>query len=190
MDFKSGGKDYFQKMCSGYISYYRGANPLLFAKKVDIGDIPNGLIFTKCVRCQMSTFQQNSYDRVKINTDDPLERGSSSAANIVFPGLSKDKKFIDGYYGEEGVNVVRSNLKTNKIEYLNKLNQMFFGGKIKNVEDIIYNSNNKEILDEVVNCCPNSVVVFYGILDSRDNTYDKYNISNYSMFSCQSYKSI
>ena len=45
---------------------------------------------------------------------------------------------------------------------------------------IIYNSNNKEILDEVVNCCPNSVVVFYGILDSRDNTYDKYNISNYS----------
>ena len=33
---------------------------------------------------------------------------------------------------------------------------------------------------KVVNCCPNSVVVFYGILDSRDNIYDKYNISNYS----------
>ncbi len=144
MDFKPGGKDYFQKMSSGYISYYRGANPLLFAKKVDLGEIPDGLIFTKCVRCTMSNFQQNTYDRVKVNSDDTLERGSSSAANIVFPGLSKDKKFIDGYYGEEGVNVVRSNLKTNKTEYLNKLNQMFFGGKIKNVEDIIYNSNNTD----------------------------------------------
>ncbi len=144
MDFKPGGKDYFQKMCSGYISYYRGANPLLFAKKVDIGEIPNGLIFTKCVRCEMSSFQKNTYDRVKVNSDDTLERGSSSAANIVLPGLSKDKKSIEGYYGEDGIYVVKSNLKTNKIEYLNKLNKMFFGGKIKNVEDIIYNSNNTE----------------------------------------------
>ena len=144
MEFKPGGKEYFQKMASGYISYYRGAHPLLFAKKTNIGEIPEGLIFTQCVRCKMTDFQQKTYDRVKINTDDTLERGSSSAANIVFPGLSKDKKGIEGYYGEDGINVVRSNLKTNKLDYLNKLNKMFFDNKIKNVDDIVYNSSNTD----------------------------------------------
>lgn len=144
MEFKPGGKEYFQNMSSGYISYYRGANPLLFAKKTNMGEIPEGLIFTECIRCKMNKFQQKTYDKVKMNTDDTLERGSSSAANMVFPGLSKDKKDIEGYYGEDGINVVRSNLKTNKLDYLNKLNKMFFNNKIKNVEDILYNSSNTD----------------------------------------------
>jgi len=150
MDFRPGGKDYFQKMSSGYISYYRGANPLLFAKKVDEGEIPEGLIFTKCIRCNMGKFQKNTYNRVKMNSDDTLERGSSSAANIVFPGLTKDKKDIDGYYGEDGINVVRSNLKTHKIEYLNKINKLFFDNKIKNPENIIYESSNTDSITGLI----------------------------------------
>ena len=144
MDFKPGGKELFQNMCSGYISYYRRANPLLFAKKIDIGEIPKGLIFTKCIRCEMGDFQKKTYMRVKANSEDTLERGSSSAANIVFPGLTKDKKDIDGYYGEDGVNVVKSNLKTHKLDYLNKLNKIFFNNKIKDPENIIYQSNNTD----------------------------------------------
>tara|TARA_B100000902_G_scaffold399803_1_gene472648 strand:+ start:1427 stop:4801 length:3375 start_codon:yes stop_codon:yes gene_type:complete len=145
MDFKAGGRDYFQKMISGYISYYRGANPLLFAKRVEVGEVPPGLIFTKCIRCKMGKFQQMTYDHVAaINVDDTLERSTSSVANIAFPVLTKDKKDIEGSKGEEGINIVRSNLKTHKNEYLNKLNNLFFGGKIKNVEEIVYESMNTE----------------------------------------------
>ena len=50
IDFKEGGREYFEKMCNGYISYYRGANPLLFAIRNELGEIPPGLIFTKCIR--------------------------------------------------------------------------------------------------------------------------------------------
>lgn len=142
MDLKTNWKDYFQRMSNGYISYYRGANPLLFAKKVEVGKIPKGLIFTKCIRCNMLDFQKETYLRILQNVDDALEKASGSVANFVFPGLSKNKKDIEGYFGENGINVIKSNLKTNKDDYLNKLNKKFFGGKIKNVEDIVYESSN------------------------------------------------
>ncbi len=49
-------------MATGYISYFRGANPLIFAERVDEGEIPNGLIFTKVVRCKMLKFQLDTYN--------------------------------------------------------------------------------------------------------------------------------
>jgi DNA polymerase III delta prime subunit len=151
MDFKEGGEEYFENMCNGYISYYRGANPLLFAKRVDIGEIPPGLIFTKCIRCKMNKFQKITYDNVaKINIDDTLERSTSSVANIAFPVLSKDKIKIEGSKGEEGINIVKSNLKTNKDIYLKKLNEVFFDGKIKNVEEIVYESMNTESITGLI----------------------------------------
>lgn len=140
MDFKDEGKEYLRKMCNGYISYYRGANPLLFAKREDIGEIPPGLIFTKCSRCKMEDFQQKTYDKTASDVEDPLERSTSSVANIALPGLSKDKKSIIGYRGEDGINVIKSNLKSNKREYLKLLNKTFFKGKIKNEDEIIYES--------------------------------------------------
>ena len=151
MDFKKGGEEYFENMCNGYISYYRGANPLLFAKRVDMGEIPPGLIFTKCIRCKMNKFQKITYDNVaKINIDDTLERSTSSVANIAFPVLSKDKLKIEGSKGEEGINIVKSNLKTNKDIYLKKLNEVFFDGKIKNVEEIVYESMNTESITGLI----------------------------------------
>lgn len=150
MNFKEGGKEYFQKMCNGYISYYRGANPLLFAKRVDEGEIPDGLIFTKLIRCKMLDFQYKTYKTVAKKTEDALERNTSAVSNIVLPGLSKDKKSIEGYYGENGINVIKSNLKTNKLEYLNKLNKLFFKNKIKNVEDIVYESRNTDSITGLI----------------------------------------
>ena len=151
MDFKTGGQEYFENMCNGYISYYRGANPLLFAKRIDIGEIPPGLIFTKCIRCKMNKFQKITYDKVaKINIDDTLERSTSSVANFAFPVLSKDKKEIEGSKGEEGINTVISNLKTNKDLYLKKLNEMFFDGKIKNIEEIVYESFNTDSITGLI----------------------------------------
>lgn len=151
MDFKPGGREYLQNMVSGYVSYYRGANPLLFAKRNEVGEIPPGLIFTKCIRCKMEKFQRITYDRVAaINVDDTLERSTSSVANIAFPVLTKDKKNIEGSKGEEGINIVKSNLKTHKTDYLNKLNQIFFDGKVKNVEDIVHESMNTESITGLI----------------------------------------
>jgi len=62
MDFKEGGKEYLQNMCSGYFSYVRGADPMTYAKREDQGEIPNGLYFTKVTKCKMNEFQQKVYD--------------------------------------------------------------------------------------------------------------------------------
>ena len=142
LEFKPGGEEYLKKMCSGYVSYYRGANPYLFAKRNNQGEVPPQLIFTKCIRCNMEEFQKKSYYLLKDKTDDPLERSTSSIANFVLPILSKDKQSIIGTSGENGINAVISNLKTDKTLYLQKLNQLFFKNKIKNIDEIIYESKN------------------------------------------------
>ena len=91
MDFKKGGREYFENMCNGYVSYYRGANPLLFAKRVDIGEIPPGLIFTKCIRCKMGKFQKITYDKVaEINVDDTL--------HTHYLHLHSEYNMVDYYY--------------------------------------------------------------------------------------------
>ena len=61
MDFKDGGLEYLKNMSRGYISFYRGNIPFSFAKKVDKGKIPDGLLFTPVVKCQMEEFQLTSY---------------------------------------------------------------------------------------------------------------------------------
>src|SRR5690606_13920105 len=115
MEFKPNGKDYLRKMVRGYVSYLRGADPLTFAERVDVGEIPPGLSFTKVTRCFMLPFQYRIYKRVIDTQDDSLDRSSGAVANFVFPGLPKDKnnKGIEGYYGIEGINEIRNQLKNN-----------------------------------------------------------------------------
>ena len=52
MEFKSGGEDYLRKMSNGYISYVKGADNLTYASRIDQGEIPNGLKFTKSNKVQ------------------------------------------------------------------------------------------------------------------------------------------
>lgn len=115
MEFKPSGKDYLRKMVRGYVSYLRGADPLTFAERIDMGEIPPGLSFTKVTRCFMLPFQRDVYSHVIETLDDSLERTSQAVANFVFPGLPKDKnnKGIQGYYGIEGINEIRTQLKSN-----------------------------------------------------------------------------
>ena len=142
MDFKKGGEEYLKKMCNGYVSYYRGTNPLLFAKKNELGEIPPGLIFTKCIRCKMEPFQQKLYNYVSTNAKDALDRGTSSVCNFVFPILNKNKNDIESSYGENGLNIIKSNLKTDKELFLKLLNRKFFNGKISNLNSILDIINN------------------------------------------------
>lgn len=118
MTFKNGGIEYLKEMSRGYISYLRGADPLTFAKRVDMGEIPPGLLFTKMVRCKMLPFQRKIYDEAIRISDDTLDRRSEAVANFSFPGLN-DKKELAGYYGREGINVIRNQIK-NQSELLNK----------------------------------------------------------------------
>jgi len=51
-----------RKKLYGYIWYYRGWNPLLFAKQNDIGIMPNDLLFTTIFQCKMEKYQLNIYN--------------------------------------------------------------------------------------------------------------------------------
>lgn len=143
MDFKPGGREYLKKMVNGYISHFRGANPLIFAESVEHGDVPPGLNFTKVTRCYMDEFQLKTYEKVLEFTDDTLDRRSQSVANFVFPGLSPEG-IMQGYSGEEGINNVRNQLKANKQLILNKINEYFFDGKYPNPNELLIDNEKKK----------------------------------------------
>ena len=118
MDFKPGGIEYLKKKIRGYVSYVRGSDPLTFAKRIDKGIIPPGLYFTKMTPCHMLPFQKSTYDEAISAIDDSLDRRSEAVANFVFPGLNEKKELV-GYYGREGINIVKNQLKSNQ-ELLHK----------------------------------------------------------------------
>jgi len=143
MDFKPGGMEYLKNMARGYVSYLRGADPLTFAKKIDKGEKPNGLLFTKVIKCEMLPFQRKTYDDARDEEDDSLDRKSEAVANFAIPGLSEDKKSIVGLYSRNGLNVVRNQLKT----YYDTINKkiatdLLKGEDIESESDLLYLSEN------------------------------------------------
>jgi superfamily II DNA or RNA helicase len=152
MDFKEGGMEYFKKMISGYISHVRGSDPLVFAKRIDKGVVPKGLQFTNLIRCVMAKFQRKVYDRItaKLKTDDNDEasvvsvsfhRESEAIANMVFPGLNKNRTGITGYYGRNGIRTLREQLKVYPDLINGMINDTFFGGRYPEANDLIYMSS-------------------------------------------------
>lgn len=143
MEFKPGGKEYLKKMVNGYISHFRGADPLTFAEHVEHGEVPPSLIFTKVIRSDMDKFQQEAYNKVLEFTADALDRRSQSVANFVFPYYNNNS--IEACSGEEGINNLINSLKANKKIVLDKINDYFFGGKENPNELITYNEKKKTI---------------------------------------------
>lgn len=149
IEIKSGGIEYFKKMASGYISHVRGSDPLTFAKRLDRGEVPPELLFTKLTRCKMLEFQHKVYDSAIIDEGDSLDKKSSAAANFVFPGLSKDRKEIVGYYGHAGLEIVKNQLKSS----YEQLNKKIATDILKNEKetDVIYLSpDNKTITGKIL----------------------------------------
>ena len=143
MKLKPSGLEYLKEKAQGYISYYRGNIPYTFAKRVEKGKIPDGLLFTPLIRCYMEKFQEDVYLKTKENIDDTLDRTSSAAANFVFPGLNKDKNDIIGYYSTEGINTVMAHLNSDGPLLRSLINKKLFNGKISKEEEdnfIIENS--------------------------------------------------
>jgi len=130
MDFKQDGMQYFKNMVNGYVSHVRGSDPLTFAKREDRGEIPTGLQFTNVTRCQMLPFQRKTYDSaIREVEEDALDRKSEAVANFAFPGLSADRKSIVGYYGREGLNVIRDQIRGSQDLLNKKIAEKFFNGK-------------------------------------------------------------
>ncbi len=153
MELKEGGIEYIRKMCNGYVSHLRGADPMTFAEKVEMGEKPKGLYFTKISRCIMGDFQYKAYEAAKklaIEEADALDRKSEAVANFVFPGLDDDRKKLIGLYGREGLNTLKNQLK-NHYEKLNKMIGTDILGIEKPSEEFInINENTKNITGAIL----------------------------------------
>ena len=153
MELKPEGLEYLKKMAHGYISHLRGADPMTFAEKVDMGIKPKGLMFTKISQCYMEKFQLEAYHEAKkiaIEEADALDRKSEAVANFVFPGLDESRKKLIGLYGREGLNQLRNQLKN----HYEKINSMIatdiLGLKKFNEELITINENTKNITGAIL----------------------------------------
>lgn len=147
MKIKPDGLEYLKDKAHGYISFYRGSIPYTFAKRVENGIIPKGMLFTPVVKCYMESFQYKTYIKAVDKIEDTLDRATTAASNFVFPGLDKDRIKLKGEYSTEGMNTVLSQLSTdgNKLRAL--INKELFNGKLsKGDEDnFILESEHKNI---------------------------------------------
>jgi len=142
MSIKDNGLEYFKNMARGYVSHLRGADPLTFAKMIEKGTIPKGLIFTKMTLCKMNEWQNKTYIDVTSNIEDSLDRSSEAVANFVFPVLNDNKKSLVGMYGNEGLQLLIQQIKNNN-DVLNKriALDILKDKKLENDTDLIYLSD-------------------------------------------------
>jgi superfamily II DNA or RNA helicase len=174
MAFKDGGQEYLKNMASGYISHFRGLNPLTFAEEVDMGVIPDELYYTNLFRCPMLEFQTSTYLNVLGTQDDSLDRRSQAVSNFCFPGLSPDKKSIMGFFGKDGLDNIKSQLKSNK-QFLQKLiNDKFFDGKLSQNEqnEIIKDADKNKSISGLMlkkENIRNFSIKFYNALNNLEN---------------------
>ena len=144
--FKNDGKEYLRKMLNGYVSYFRGADPITFAEAIDQGEIPKGLIFTKVIRCIMESFQLKAYENIVSLQNDALDRKSQSIANFVFPYFDPTNKEIVGVSGDTNINNIRNQLKINSKVLLDKINLELYDNKYDDSMPLLINNEKSKSL--------------------------------------------
>lgn len=136
MKLKENGLEYFRNKVRGLVSYLKGADPLTYAQKVDMGINITDLKFTKIIPCYMDEFQMQTYEKYKIsiNVDDEqtdtLYKNANAISNIAFPILD-DNDNLTNTYSNEGVSILINQLKSNK----KKLNKIIVEQLFKNKVD-------------------------------------------------------
>ncbi|ARF10931.1 SNF2-like helicase [Hokovirus HKV1] len=150
MALRPGGLEYLKKKAQGYVSYLRGADPLIFAKRVEVGEKPKELLFTKVTRCIMSSFQNDAYTKIVEMASDALDKKSESVANFAFPALSENKKSLTSVSGPEGIGILKQQLKLHS-ELLNKKIAELLGVENNvNEEFITYSDVSKTITGSIM----------------------------------------
>ena len=153
MKIKPEGLKYLQEKARGYISYYRGSIPYTFAKRVEKGKIPNGMLFTPVIKCYMHKFQYDTYIKTKENIEDTLDRTSTAAANFVYPGLNEDRTNIVGFYSTEGIINILAQLSSDGNKLRSLINKKLFNNKLTQNEEnnFILSNENKNITGLILN---------------------------------------
>jgi superfamily II DNA or RNA helicase len=114
MKLKPNGLEVLKQSARGYISYFKSANPLLFAKVNEMGTAVPGLDM-KLYRCKISGLQEKGYKAFVVgNTKQLTSLDSLSKAqafsNFVFPAIDEDNKLI-GVSAHKGLMLFRSQMK-------------------------------------------------------------------------------
>ena len=168
MKIKPGGLEYLKNKAVGYISFYRGSIPFTFAKRVEKGVIPNGMLFTPVIKCFMEPFQYKTYLETTAKLADTLDRASSAASNFVFPGLSTDKNKLIGYYSTEDMKTVISQINSDGAKIRSLINKIIFEGKLSKPEEenFIFENDKNNITGLILNIkyIKSFSVKFYNIL--------------------------
>ena len=154
LELKKGGLEYLKKMATGYISYLKGADPITFAKKVDVGIIPEKLIYTKLVRCFMLDFQKEKYLEVVTSKTDSLDKHSEAIANFIFPTIDINDN-IKGVFGKEGLSIIREKVRSDKPRLDAAIFKKFISkekdGDKKNEENYIDRTETDSITGQILN---------------------------------------
>ena len=144
MDYKPGGREYLARMVRGYVSYVGGTDLFLYGKSIEMGSVPDKLMFTSVTQCEMEPFQEKIYLETVLHNDDPLDRKSTAVSNFAFPYFQDGK--IIGKYGLDGLTALIQNIKTDKLALFEKLKQMGITGN----ELITVNENLKTIGGDIL----------------------------------------
>jgi hypothetical protein len=175
--FKPNGKKILKEKSSGYVSFFRGNIPFTFAKRIDIGKIPKGLLFTPLVQCKLESFQLKNYNLTLNNSNDPLDRASSSAANFIFPGLDKNKKDLNGYHSTEGLNILLSQINTDKNKLLKLINKKIFKNKLKSdiLQNFLKETDNKNLIGNIlhIDYLKHFSIKFYNCIKNLNRLNDR-----------------
>lgn len=115
LDFASNGKENLKDAVKGYISYYRGGDPYIFALEHDIGEVSKHLKFTKIIPCKLSKFHNELYQKVKRSINAKLEQATNSVVNFCLPKLDHDK--IIPVHGTQELKQIITNLKHSESSY-------------------------------------------------------------------------
>ena len=206
LEIKKDGLDYFKLHSSGYVSYIKGDNPYLFAKRVDMGIIPNGLKYTKLVRCKMSIFQYDVYKKIvgidkDIDDDDEknaFSRPSIMASLCVFPILDESNNLI-GTYGKKGLEKLfyllknpkilneklkialenNDDTKTTFIQQKKIKNGVSFSGDILNIKNInLISCKFYYLLNHLNNVGPKNIFIFTNLIFSGTNIIQEMLLEN------------
>jgi len=181
MQIKPNGLEYLKEKARGYISYYRGSIPYTFAKRVDIGKIPDGLLFTPVIKCNMEKFQYDTYINIIKNKKhkiviDTLDKATLAISNFVFPGLSSDKTKLCGYYSNEGINTILSQLNTDGPLLRSLINKEIFNNKLSNddMNNFIIDNGKKNINGLILKLqyIKYFSIKFYTILNNLSKLYN------------------
>lgn len=149
MEIKPNGIEYLKKMAHGYVSHYRGMNPMTFAKQTDHGEIPYPIKFTPLVRCIMEKFQSEAYAEIIKTEQDSLERKSAAVANFALCALSLDKSDLIPVSGTDGLKLIRNQLTSNAQVLQTKLRDKFFA-KDTPISNIIYDIPNSQTISGLI----------------------------------------